>query len=646
MCVNHGGFTKFADFLIVGASDRLYGAPVRQKSMKTAPIFPLVLFVSLSLGPFSRASAEVAYVEPARPYSSTPLLKSAKPGKVDLSRGSLTIPLLTWAADGVTVASNGGLDPKSDSALAKAMGVTAKLAVVDQFDQQVADYISGKSPFLRGTAGMINLASEALTALGPDYAPVVIFQLSWSTGADGFVAKDITALSDLKGKTIVVQASGPHVDLVQVLLEDAGLQPDDVTLKFVSEITYNPDVAADGRAHDPASAFREDSSVSGAAAIYPDILTLTAGGTVGTGAEDSVKGARPILTTRTASRVIADVYAVRADFFREHREVVHGFVKAQLAEQETFAAELGNISKKDQADKAKISAFKKRCEPLAGIFLFDEAAVNDYIAWVGVDLELAGKAGNIDFFSNDKNPVGWSASSRRIQAYYSATGLVGTPTIPEIAGWNFATDFSGGPAPAAVAKKPQIFTSTQMVREAAESKDASQLFSSDFQFPANTSEIRWQDHRTVFDTLHEKVTRYGGAVVQLRGHADNFFYNFVQAKLRAGESTYKRRISGTNDFEELPLPKVEQVVSSANQLSYERAFAVKLAYAQYLREAQNLTNDEIDLSRFDVKGMGVSAPLNAKPTTAEERSANMRGEMFIYAVESEIPLNFGVDDLQ
>ena len=600
-----------------------------------------LLSLSLLLSAF--AYAQVEYVEPAKPYKAAPFLKAAKPGKVNLSSGTVNIPMITWAADGVTVSSNGGTKANSGSALAKAMGMPAKLELVDDFDQQVANYVSGHSPFLRGTAGMINLASEALSELGPDYEPIVIFQLSWSTGADGFVAKGIDKLSDLKGKTIVVQNSGPHVDLVQVLLQDAGLKPGDVNIKFVRDITLTDEAQ---KVQDPAGAFREDSTISGAACIFPDILTLTAGGTVGTGAEDSVKGAKPILSTRTASRVIADVYAVRSDFFKAHREIVHGFVSAQLKEQVKFQAEIANIAKKNAADKGKVAAFKKQCEPLAEIFLLDAGAVNDFIAWVGVDLELAGVSGNIDFFSNYRNPVGYVPSSNRIQDYYLATGFVSKAVVPATAGWNFATDFGGGAPSDQPRMTSKAFTSTQAVRKAADSKDASLLFSSAFQFPANTSEIQWQNHKDIFDTLHEKVSRYGGAVVQLRGHSDNFFYNFVVAKTKQGEKTYKRRVPGTNEFKQLALPKVEQVVNSADQLSYERAFAVKRAYAKYLREEHGYTNDEIDLSRFDVKGMGISAPVNEKPATPDERKANMRGEMFIFAVEAEIPVEFGLDDLQ
>ena len=301
--------------------------------------------------------AQVEYLEPAKPYSSSAFLKAIEPGKVDISRGVVNIPIITWAADGVTVSSNNGTAPNAQSSLAKSMGAQAKLELIDDFDQQVANYVSGHSPFLRGTVGMIVQASEALKGLGSDYEPVVIMQLSWSTGADGFVAKDITSLSDLKGKTIVVQKSGPHVDLVQVLLQDAGLKLGDVTVKYVKDIT----AAGSGKVQDPAGALRADGSLTGAACIFPDILTLTAGGNVGTGAEDSVKGARAVLSTRTASRVIADVYAVRSDFFKEHREKVHGFVLAQFEEQKAFQAEIANVAKKSKADKGKVSAFKKKC---------------------------------------------------------------------------------------------------------------------------------------------------------------------------------------------------------------------------------------------------------------------------------------------
>jgi outer membrane protein OmpA-like peptidoglycan-associated protein len=609
--------------------------------LKMKTLFSVALLIGLC-APLTRG-AEVAYREPARPYKASAFLQNTKAQPVDLARGTLRVPIITWAADGVIVSSNGGLAPNPNSALARAVKMPVQLELVDDFDEQVKNYVSGKSPFLRGTVGMIALTAEALTNIDKGLEPVVVVQLSWSTGADGFVAKDIKTLADLKGKTVVLQQNGPHVDLVQVLLQDAGLKPGEVNLKYVRDITVNPK-AKDGKVNDPANALRTDASLTAAACISPDILTLTAGGTVGTGAEDSVKGARPILTTRTASRVIADVYAVRRDFFEAQKPLVQSFVSAQLAEQKRFQEFLANVAKKTQADAPKVAEFKKLSRPLAGIFLQDEAAVNDYIVWVGVDSELAALEGNTEFFTAANNPVGFDATQKRALAYYEQTGLVTTPKTLAFAGWNFGTDF--GTSTKAKEPEKRTFASAQDVRRAADSKDASKLFSYTFKFPAKMAEIRWQDYREVFETMHEKVTRYGGAVVQLRGHADNFFYNFVQMKRGKGETSYQRRIEGSSQFESLPLPTSEEVANSANKLSYSRAFAVKQAYAQYLRESLGKTPDEMDLTRFDVKGMGIGDPVVKSPTTPAEREENMRGEMVIIAVEAEVPVGFGADDLK
>lgn len=594
----------------------------------------LISFISLLLAGGAFSAPE--YEEVAMPFSSSSVFQTPME-PVNTGRGRLEVPIITWAADGVTIDANGGMKPDPNSRLAKSVGMPMEVKVRDNFQEQVKNYISGKSPFLRGTVGMVTLAAEGLKKVSPDLEPIVIYQLSWSTGADGFVAKDIKTLSDLKGKSIVVQNNGPHLDLVQVLLQDAGLKPGDVTLKFVKDIT----MIDENKVTDPASAFREDASITGAACIYPDIMTLTAGGTVGNGAEDSVKGARPILTTRTASRVVADVYAVRKDFFQSNKAMVKGFVSELSKTQATFIDELTQIKDGKKAS----SDFKKRCAPLAEFALQDAGAVNDFILWLGVDSELVDLSGNEKFFADGKSPISFNSLSTRSAKYFQAVGNLDSVTIPAVAGWNYGSDFSGAERVTKAVTKP-AFKNPTAVRQAAAKDDASELFRYTFQFPANTSEIKWQDHRTTFDTLHDMVSRYGGAVVQLRGHADNFFYNFARMKHKQGETTYKQRKPGTDQFIEKPLPKLEQLKSSSHRLSYDRAFAVKRAYASFLRESIGLTAGEIDLSRFDVKGMSVDDPVHAVPKTAAQRSENMRGELVIFAVESEIPLDFGMDDLQ
>ena len=245
-------------------------------------------------------------------------------------------------------------------------------------------------------------------------------------------------------------------------------------------------------------------------------------------------------------------------------------------------------------------------------------------------------------------PIGFKATTGRIQEFFQALGLIQSadrtsrttaPRPPK----------SGASEPVAVRRRPSAapaFTSTEAVRKAADSKTANVMYRYTFKFPVQVSDINWHDYQDVFTRIHETVTRYGGAVVQLRGHADNFFYNFVVAKQKQGQTTYQRRIAGTDKFETLPLPKPEELLNDANSLSYARAFAIKRAYVAYVRENLHLGPDEVDLSRFDVKGMGITDPVVKNPTTADQRNDNMRGEMVIIAAETELPTDIGADDLK
>lgn len=607
----------------------------------------LVLLASALPARAQNGSPSVRYVEPSKPYGASPFLKATRRGDVN-ANGTLLVPLITWAADGVTVTANGGLDANPNSPLARAMGHPVKLEVTDDFNKQVENYVAGRSAFLRGTADMIALVADALKKIDPALEPVVVLQLSTSTGADGFVATDIASIADLKGKTIVTQINGPHLSLIGNMLKDAGLQPGDVTIRFVNDITAAPGFGPKSVAVDPANAFRRDPALAGAACISPDILALTAGGT-GTGLEGTVKGARAIFTTKTASNIIFDTYAVRRDFLGQHPEIVEAFRKTHLDQQEAFLAELANIEKKRDADRPRVEKFKTLCKPLAKIFNQDEGAVSDYILWVGSDSQLAGRAGNARFF-DDANPIGFKVTTARIQDFFKGLGLIES-SVNIAYNRPPALDRGGSDSGNPVAKLPAatprpVFASTQAVRKAAESASANVMYRFTFKFPAQVSDINWRDYQDVFSKIHETVTRYGGAVVQLRGHADNFFYNFVQAKQAQGQTTYQRRIAGTDKFETLPLPRAEELLNDANALSYSRAFSVKKAYAAYVRENLHLSADEVDLSRFDVKGTGITDPIIKNPTTPEQRAENMRGEMVVIAAESEIPSDIGADDLK
>jgi hypothetical protein len=94
--------------------------------------------------------------------------------------GVLELPYLTWGADVATFLANGDVDTTSGSIFDQ-HGLKFKLTNGDDFIQQVKNYMSGKTPFLRGEYTMVGRAAELLNQ-DPATKPIMILQLSWSAG--------------------------------------------------------------------------------------------------------------------------------------------------------------------------------------------------------------------------------------------------------------------------------------------------------------------------------------------------------------------------------------------------------------------------------------------------------------------------------
>ena len=100
--------------------------------------------------------------------------------------GALQVPFIIWGGDMATFYANGGLKTKQGTIFQK-QGLNLNLTPGDDFIQQVRDYRSGKSPFLRGTFRMIGQASEVIGS-DPRTKGVVILQMTWSAG-DHMIAR-------------------------------------------------------------------------------------------------------------------------------------------------------------------------------------------------------------------------------------------------------------------------------------------------------------------------------------------------------------------------------------------------------------------------------------------------------------------------
>lgn len=547
-----------------------------------------------------RAVQGASYVE------SPPLAKVVQGpvGQVQKS-ASIQIPLITWGGDIATILANGNARVTARGSIFDRLGLTLKLVREDDFKKQVEAYRRGDSPYLRGTVGMISMASELLSA-DPRTKPVIIYQMTWSSGGDALVVKEgIKTVGDLRGKTIAVQAYGPHVQLLTEMLRDAGLSTRDVTIKWTRDLT--------GTEATPAAAL-SSVEVHAATVISPDALMLTSNGTVGTGAEGSIKGARILLTTKTANRIIADVYAVRSDYFGSNRDQVEHFVKGLMLAEE----ELRDLFKNKEA---RLKDYQPCVTAAAEILLDSTQAVADAEAMYH-DCEYVGFKGNVKFFADPNYPRKLSKLGEEAQAAFAAIGLIGRGVPLDDARWDYER-FKSGLKDTAGVELPRfdkervasVITRKQQQGTLAEGE----LFAFEVFFQPNQNTFPADLYADSFGRVVELASTYGGALISVEGHSDPMAY--LKGKKQGNP--------------EVVLGRIKQ---SAKNLSLTRATAVRDSVIAYARD-RGITLDE---SQFAVVGHGIGQPKSGicgsdpcPPKTEQEWRDNMRVEFRIIQVEAE-----------
>lgn len=517
----------------------------------------------------------------------------------------ISLPVITWGGDIATILANGNAEVTAKDSIFARKGLKFKIVRRDDFKKQVEEYLQGVTPYLRGTMGMVNMATEVLSK-DPRTKPVVIYQMTWSSGGDCMVVKEgIKTVKDLKGKTIAVQAYGPHVDYLGTVLKDGGLSTKDVKIKWIKDLT--------GTEHTPGEAFRKP-DVDAALVIIPDGLMLTSKGSVGSGAEGSVKGARILLSTKTANRVIADVYAVRSDYFSANREKVKAFTHGLLlAEQE--------LAKLFKDPKANQASYKALVTAAAQILFDSPQATADAEALYG-DCEFVGFPGNVKFFGDANWPRNFANLTSSIQSTLISAGLMAKPVASEHAKWSY-DEFKQGLAGVENVESPKF--KTEEVAKVVEKKRAEgklgegELFSFEILFQPNQNTFSSDIYADEFNKVLDLASTYGGAVIVVEGHSDPLAY------------LHKKK----DGADEVILKRLKQ---AAKNLSLTRAVEVREGLIAHGKKK----NISLDPTQFTVIGHGYSQPKTGlcgadpcPPKTKEEWLSNMRVVFRIIQVEAE-----------
>ena len=567
--------------------------------------------------------------------SATPLANqiSVSASPVQTS-GTITLPLITWGGDVATIYT------EMQGVFTQA-GLNFELRTENNFRQQVEDCISGKTPYLRGTMGMIVAAAEVLKQKGLEIVP--IFQLTWSVGGDAMVVRShIKKPADMRDKTIALQLYGPHMDYVANILSNAKVPLSSVNFKWFKELTF-PTYDTSSIV-DPVSAFQMDSSIDTAMCIIPDGLMLTSGGKEGTGAEGSVQGAKILLSTKTASRIICDVYAVRKDYLDAHRSEVQKVVHTLMVGQE----QLQDLIKNKNSQQAK---FNQLISKSADLLLGAPQATEDVKALLG-DCEYVGYDGNVKLFTGAGTTRTLKTLTKEISTSFKSMGLISSSVTLSSPNWDYNTLAKGlqyatvkptttasasSTAPKKTEKpkttppkktKPKfdaakvtkkVETAISVEPETWESEGT--LFVVEILFAPNQKKFSVEQYANDFQEALRIADTYGGALIVVEGHADPL-------------GVAKARKDGKHAAE------IAQMEQNAKNLSKLRAEAVRDSFLKYCKEK----GVDIDASQFVPVGLGIASPEYPKPRTKEQWAANRRVVFRIKQVETEleefIPLDF------
>lgn len=502
--------------------------------------------------------------------SSIPPVSGTSDYDKTMKNGKLVVqfPINVWPGWAPIIAANHGMDANDESLFYKKYGFYVKLSIVDDPVKARDLFASGHSHVLWGTLDMMALFAPELCK-DSRTAPVVCQQIDWSGGGDGIVVRgDIKNINDFravngKRKKVVLAQNSPSHYLIMSLLLEAGIDPAMVDFKWA------------GDAPSAAKIFVNDKSFDAFVGWSPDIYNVT----------DLVPGTRLVVSTASANHLIADVWAIRNDFYRDHPDIVANLVRGIF--------EGMDLVRKDPSAAAKL---------LAAAFSLPPGDCENMIGKDGGvttgDAHLTNYRENANFFLDPFNPSSFEIVWNRASTIYKSLGAIDNPVpvakvkastvlakmseeYKEVADLSQPTFKPGAIFKTAEATSAEILTKAVIIT-----------------FKANSSTLD-ATYDTNIPGLLEEVAKmagsFGNAYIVIEGNTDASRKGVVPADL-------------------------------VRQLSYERAAAVKNSLLQKYK---------FNPDKFKVIGNGWDNPLPGltDSSNADHNTKNRRVEIKVFKLE-------------
>ncbi|MBN1880265.1 ABC transporter substrate-binding protein [bacterium] len=559
----------------------------------------------------------------------------------------LEVPYITWGGDMATFYANGGLTTQPGTIFAR-QGLNIKLVAGDNFIQQVRNYRSGKTPFLRGTFRMMGMASEVL-ASDPRTQGMVIMQMTWSAGDHLVVRKNVKDAKDLKGKTIALQKGGPHIGMLDDILATAKLDWNDIKVVWADDLTASP--------KSPPEMCRNNPQIDGCFVITPDMIGLCGGlHNVGSGAEGTVKGSRVLVSTADLSRSIADVYVCRKDFFDANKDLVTRFVAGYLKACEEVVALKNQYESKGSKDYMQLLQMTQNIYGKETIPTLEEDAHG-----LLTDCTFVGHPGNIAFFQQKNNLNGFDYFLKSSQKLSLSQGFATKKTdlLPSAVDFN-SKAFIGYLTRTEV-EQGERFRGEAVVKEIEELSrggglDDRTIVSFTINFDPNQTDFSRSEYNEDYQRVVEMADKYGNAAIAIRGHADptKTLLDLVRAGMEKGvlqrsgsAGNYRYSLKGkplnldnvqdisrlieAGEFDGARDSNPRETMQAALNLSRKRAEKVRDSIIAYAK-SKGLV---LDTSQIQAVGVGIREPFIAKPANMDEARQNMRVEFRLLRITAE-----------
>ncbi len=500
------------------------------------------------------------------PAERLPAVKGVSQYKWNENDKVLKFSYNVWAGWLPVIAANQGTKPNPESIFSKKYGFKVEMVLMDDPVNARDAFAAGEVHTLWGTADMLVLMAPELMR-DSRTAPRITQQIDWSNGGDGIVVRSsVKSVADLKGKVVTFARNSPSQYYITSLLLSAGLRPADVKVNYTAT------------AFEAAAAFLADRKVDACVSWAPDIYKIP----------ERVAGTRILSSTSDANKLIADVYAFRADFAKDHPDIVEGLM-AGIFDGMDYVKE-----HPEQATKWMADAFG--IKPDEAMSMRNDAHPTNF-------------AENAQFFLNSSNPTNFERTWKNASYVYRELGSINAPVpFDQVMDFTFLQKMQKkGMFASQKDESVAAFTPSSFRKVPAESPILTQTIRINF-YPnsANPYEpARDEVGNTIAGKLYdpnvdatlEQVARLAGqfarAIILIQGHSD---------------SSMKGRVP----------------VQAVRDLSLARAEAIKRALSEKFK---------FDPNKFSVEGKGWDEP--ADPNDPSNQALNRRVEISVFPPEQK-----------